>query len=155
MSLDDYYEKAAEAAMKKGASRYEASTLPFTPLPEPPSKEDSEKQGYSFKARMVGWPENVTPKHDEGKPRAGLVLGDFSRALLEVAKVGTFGAEKYSDHGWLSVEDNRARYLDALWRHLLAKEERDSESGYSHLAHVAWNALAVLELDLMGERSGT
>lgn len=42
------------------------------------------------------------------------------------------------------------RYLDALVRHLLAMvvdpDGLDPETGLPHLAHVAWNALAVLEL---------
>ena len=90
-------------------------------------------------------------KNDAGKIRPGLVLGDFANALTEVTKVGTFGAEKYSDHGWLSVPDGPARYEDAMLRHWLAAkrgEDIDSDSGLSHLAHFAWNALAILELEL-------
>ena len=33
---------------------------------------------------------------DAGKPRAGLVLMSFGNALMEVSRVGSFGAEKYS-----------------------------------------------------------
>ena len=84
-------------------------------------------------------------KLDNGKPRAGLVLRDFGNALLEVSEVGTFGAEKYTPHGWLSVKNGEERYLDAAMRHLLIKGS-DSESGIDHLAHAAWNILAVLEL---------
>lgn len=88
-------------------------------------------------------------KLDKGKPRAGLVLGGFSRALLAVADVGTFGAQKYTPHGWLSVPHGIERYTDAMVRHQLAEasgEQTDSESGLSHAAHAAWNALARLEL---------
>lgn len=90
-------------------------------------------------------------KLDNGKPRHGLVLGAFSNALTEVAKVGTFGANKYSDNGWLSVPNGLARYTDAMLRHHFAEaggEELDKESGLHHAAHRAWNALAVLELAL-------
>ena len=90
-------------------------------------------------------------KVDEGKPRVGLVLGDFSQALMEVAKVGTFGANKYSDSGWISVPDGINRYTDALGRHLLYEgkgESVDPDSGLQHAAHAAWNALARLELML-------
>jgi hypothetical protein len=62
--------------------------------------------------------------------------------------VGTFGADKYTLHGWLAVENGEERYMDALFRHLLADEETDAESDLPHLAHAAWNALAVLELHL-------
>lgn len=90
-------------------------------------------------------------KLDNGKPRHGLVLGAFSNALTEVAKVGTFGANKYSDNGWLSVPNGLARYTDAMLRHHFAEaggEELDEDSGLHHAAHRAWNALAVLELAL-------
>lgn len=91
-------------------------------------------------------------KHDTGKPRCSLVLGGFSHALLEVANVGTFGAQKYTDNGWLTVENGIERYSDALLRHLFAENDSltDHESDLLHAAHVAWNALARLEL-LLGE----
>lgn len=88
-------------------------------------------------------------KLDAGKLRAGLVLGDFARALEAVSAVGTFGAEKYTSHGWLSVPQGHERYNDAFMRHWLAREcgeENDPQSGLPHSAHIAWNALAILEL---------
>ena len=94
-------------------------------------------------------------KLDNGKPRHGLVLGAFAGALTEVAKVGTFGANKYSDNGWMSVPNGLARYTDAMLRHHFAEaggEELDDDSGLRHAAHRAWNALAVLELALRDKR---
>lgn len=87
-------------------------------------------------------------KLDGGKPRVGLVLFGFSRALTEVAKVGTYGAEKYSDNGWEQVPKGAERYTDALLRHLLkeATEDLDPDTELPHAAHTAWNALARLEL---------
>ena len=35
-------------------------------------------------------------KYDSEKPRLGLVLGAFARPLIEIGKVGTFGANKYA-----------------------------------------------------------
>lgn len=43
-------------------------------------------------------PSESGAKLDAGKPRLGLVLCGFARALQEVGKVGTFGAAKYSDN---------------------------------------------------------
>jgi hypothetical protein len=83
-------------------------------------------------------------KHDHGKTMAAL-LRDFSPALLQVADVGTFGAQKYARGNWLKVEDAKTRYDDALWRHLL-QHGKDPESGLDHLAHAAWNILALLTL---------
>ena len=88
-------------------------------------------------------------KDDKTKPMAGVLL-DFSRALQIVVDVGTYGAKKYTRRGWEHVEDAETRYLDAMMRHLLAMDVDpdglDKETGLPHLAHVAWNALAVLEL---------
>lgn len=93
-------------------------------------------------------------KYDDGKIRAGLVLGDFARALSAVARVGTFGADKYTDRGWLEVSQARERYTDAMLRHYLLEAsgiETDSDSKLHHDAHLAWNALARLDLRLRGE----
>jgi hypothetical protein len=87
-------------------------------------------------------------KETTGKPRAALVLGDFSRALLEVSKVGTYGANKYSDHGWTTTPNGIALYDDAMLRHWLyehAGQPTDPETNITHAAHTAWNALARLE----------
>lgn len=85
-------------------------------------------------------------KVDAGKVRMSLVLDGFKRALTEVGKVGTFGANKYSDNGWMEVENGIARYRDAMYRHLFATDYYDNQSGFSHMAHAAWNMLAMLEL---------
>lgn len=88
-------------------------------------------------------------KDDSVKPRTDLVLGGFSRALWEVSQVGTFGANKYTDNGWMEVPNGIERYLSALLRHYFKYrmgEVNDYESGLPHLSHMAWNALAVLEL---------
>lgn len=88
-------------------------------------------------------------KLDAGKLRAQLVLGDFATVLKQVCEVGTFGANKYSAHGWLSVTNAQERYADAMVRHWLAHssgEIVDADSGLPHLAHMAWNVLALIEL---------
>lgn len=95
-------------------------------------------------------------KFDAGKPRAGLMVGDFARALEAVAQVTTFGAGKYAPRSWRTVPQAAERYGDAFLRHIFkdAKGERlDPESGLPHLAHVAWNALALLELELGKEHA--
>ena len=90
-------------------------------------------------------------KLDAGKARCALVLGSFSRALQQVAAVGTFGANKYTDNGWQTVPNGEERYTDALYRHLLQEGRGqlcDADSSMLHAAHAAWNALARLELML-------
>ncbi len=89
-------------------------------------------------------------KLDAGKPRVDLVLGDFSRALIAVSEVGTYGAQKYTDRGWLAVDSGEQRYTAAMLRHWLfeAQGEVLDVSGLLHSAQIAWNALARLELAL-------
>lgn len=89
-------------------------------------------------------------KLDAGKPMVGLIVSGMPRALMAVAGVGTYGATKYTLNGWLHVPDGHRRYTDAMMRHLLMEqiEPHDHESGLLHAAHVAWNALARLELML-------
>ena len=84
-------------------------------------------------------------KSDAGKFRPSLVPSALVRA---VAAVREFGCAKYHDpENWRMVE--KQRYVDALYRHLLAYvdgEETDPESGLPHMAHIACNAAFILEL---------
>jgi hypothetical protein len=85
-------------------------------------------------------------KLDAGKVRGQLVLGGFARALWEVCKVGTFGAQKYTPNGWKLLEIERIE--DAKVRHWLQDGmglELDEETEYLHAAHEAWGALARLD----------
>lgn len=94
-------------------------------------------------------------KHDTGKPIAGIMFEDFPNALSGVCDVATFGANKYKRSSWKTVSDAHQRYSDALARHLLAKgkgEVNDPESGLSHSYHIAWNALAIAELEALNAR---
>lgn len=96
-------------------------------------------------------PNDPGAKLDQGKNRLGLVLFGFARALQAVGRVGTYGAKKYSDNGWMQVPDGERRYTDALMRHLMkeaAGEEKDTDTDLLHASHAAWNALARLELML-------
>lgn len=88
-------------------------------------------------------------KLDAGKLRPALVLGGFAAAVQAMVKVGSDGARKYTDNGWKTVPNGKARYEDALLRHLLAHlsgEVLDPESGSPHISHCMWNAAAIYEL---------
>ena len=94
-------------------------------------------------------------KDDAEKPRLGMVLMGFSKALAAVGDVGTYGAKKYSPNGWTHVPGGYERYTDAMFRHLLDDPDGDAndpESDLPHAAHAAWNALARLELMLRDEK---
>lgn len=96
-------------------------------------------------------------KLDAGKEPMRLILHGMPRALLAVGQVGAYGADKYTENGWMQVPDGVARYTDAMFRHALQEgiEARDEESGLWHAAQVAWNALARLELMLREEHTPT
>jgi Domain of unknown function (DUF5664) len=92
-------------------------------------------------------------KFDAGKaPIARGFLDCFPRAIEAVATVSQAGYEKYKKWaGWRDVENAEIRYRDALARHLLSDAVYDNGSGGTgcmHLAQVAWNALALLDLYL-------
>lgn len=93
-------------------------------------------------------------KYDGGKVRPSLILDDMRNALNAVMQVAEFGAEKYSAGGWQFVDNGKERYRDAKFRHALNPAgRRDDESGLLHLAHEAWNALALLELQIRDENA--
>ncbi len=83
-------------------------------------------------------------KNDSEKPRVELLS---SIALIEIAKVMTFGAKKYDSHNWRGGIA-WSRVLGAALRHLLAflgGESKDPETGLSHLAHLACCTMFLLE----------
>lgn len=105
-------------------------------------------------------------KADTGKSRWTLLLDcaeGCGRAVRAVVRVLNFavrpvaeGGKGYVPHSWRQVPDARTRYEDALHRHLDAirdGETHDAESGESHWAHVATNALFLLELDNPKEKT--
>lgn len=87
-------------------------------------------------------------KFDGNKTEYGLVP---ALALEEIAKVLTFGAQKYERDNWKKVPDSKRRYFDALQRHLWAYkrgEKFDPESGLHHLAHAGCCLMFLYEHDV-------
>ena len=119
--------------------------------------------GYRSIYDIVDWnyrePETITPnhpdlsywdngfiKHDKGKSMISLIEPKFIEGLAEVM---TQGATKYGRDNWQECKEPH-RYLDALLRHTLKYwdgEKVDTESGKSHLYHIAFNAMALDYLD--------
>jgi hypothetical protein len=84
---------------------------------------------------------------DDGKPRVDLIP---TTAIFALADVLTYGAKKYDVHNWEKGMAWHKLYGSAL-RHLLSwwsGEDRDSESGLPHLAHAAFNILALHDYQL-------
>lgn len=91
-------------------------------------------------------------KADTGKNRLELLPYD---ALAEVGKVLTLGASKYGDRNWEKGIDY-GRVYAALQRHVTAwwqGQDVDPETGLSHMAHCAANALFLLAYERRGRRS--
>ena len=88
-------------------------------------------------------------KYDSGKPRPTLLFRGLAHGISLIIKVLDYGAKKYKPDSWQTVPNAEVRYQDALLRHVLAwqgGEVVDDESKLPHLAHIACNALFLLEL---------
>jgi len=84
---------------------------------------------------------------DGQKARYDLIPPD---ALEVLARVYTVGAIKYSDRNW-ERGMTWGRCFSSLMRHAWAwarGEDTDLETGLPHMAHVAWNALALVTYQL-------
>lgn len=96
-------------------------------------------------------------KLDAGKiPVFRGLIDYFPNACMAVAEVSQKGAEKYTWKGWIDVPDGQLRYTDAVGRHLIKEcleGEIDPDFGLLHAAHLAWNAMARLELKLMEKKN--
>jgi hypothetical protein len=87
--------------------------------------------------RNAGYPDN-NPKTalGEAKPK---ISSTPTVGIREMGKVFELGAKKYGRYNWRLHQVSATVYYDAAWRHLSAwfdGEDRDPESGVSHLAHV-------------------
>lgn len=81
------------------------------------------------------------------------MISDFHLALLSVTEVTEFGNRKHgTPGGWRNVLGFKRVYQNAKARHALSglvdEGGLDRESGLPHLAHEAWNALALLQNEL-------
>ena len=83
-------------------------------------------------------------KFDQEKPRLDLLA---SKALLEMSKLMTKGADKYGSQNWRQGLE-WSRVFAAVQRHLLAwndGETDDPETGINHLAHAGCGIMFLLE----------
>ncbi len=85
-------------------------------------------------------------KFDQNKLPLNLLS---TEAMNQTAAVLKFGAQKYAEHNW-RAGFAWSRPLAAAMRHLTAfndGEDRDPESGLSHLAHAACCIMFLLEFE--------
>ena len=79
---------------------------------------------------------------DEGKTRWDLMPWE---CLDEIAQVFTFGCTKYAERNWENGI-HTGRLIGSAFRHIyewLMGRDTDKESGIHHLAHAAWNIMAI------------
>lgn len=104
----------------------------------------SDKVVKEWRQRTMSEPTGV--KHDQGKPDMSLLS---NIALVKVAQVMTFGKQKYSANNWRGGFA-WSRPLAAAARHLFAYiggEDKDPETGLSHLAHASCCLMFLLEFE--------
>ncbi len=94
--------------------------------------------------------ETITTSETGG--RKGAKAQQFSQiptsSLMALAETYSYGASKYSRFNFRNGYDYSLSY-DALQRHAWAwngDEDCDPESGLNHMAHVAWHALNLLQM---------
>lgn len=91
----------------------------------------------------------MSRKDDAHKLHPSYILSQMPQAFEAVIEVADYGAKKYSPNGWKEVPQGQERYKEALLRHVLAYAAGniiDVESNKQHLAHAAWNCLAIMQL---------
>lgn len=85
-------------------------------------------------------------KFDDGKCRLDLIPFD---CLWELAKVYSFGAQKYADHNWRKGM-SFSRIIGAILRHIfkyIMGESKDPETNCHHLAHAVWGMFTLMSFD--------
>lgn len=91
----------------------------------------------------------------ENKPRFNLIS---YAALGEIAKVASMGAAKHGENDWRTGGNDHSplttsQAFDAMMRHIAHLTEGktlvDHESGLLIAAHIAWNAMAIIEIQLL------
>lgn len=96
-------------------------------------------------------------------PLGTMILTQFPKALMEVARCTAAGNVKYKkfDEDWLNfsrVENPKFQYTNAALRHLMEAEThtfnedmKEYDPKVRHLAQSAWNLLCRLEVELREE----
>lgn len=88
-------------------------------------------------------------KHDTGKDPWHLVPWDAVRAIVMIL---AFGARKYAARNW-ELGMDWSRCFSACQRHMLSwwqGEDKDPETGYSHLWHAGCCILFLIAYELRG-----
>jgi len=107
---------------------------------------------------------NYKRSEDEEKQMGQLTAGRFNEgktrhdllapwALDQIARVYTYGTQKYDDDNWWKGLKWKKDVFGCILRHIwkwFRGEINDDESGLHHLAHAAWNCMALMEYERNG-----
>lgn len=90
--------------------------------------------------------EEVFTEHELAQ-RWDLLCAEWTTKLAEVY---AHGAIKYEDNNWQKVASGKERYYAALNRHLddgVVGNHYDTDSGFLHWYHAAWNCIALMWIE--------
>ena len=111
---------------------------------------------YSIKTNKISEQESVIIKAKKEHEVDGVIKPKYSlmpqKALLEVAKVFTYGEHKYDAYNY-SKGEYVTTYIDAAMRHInafLCNEDIDKETKTNHLVNAAADILMTLDNILNG-----
>ena len=85
-------------------------------------------------------------RFDDKKPRFDLIP---TYPMFQLARLFAFGTKKYAERNWEKGMP-WSKVIAPLQRHLcnwMAGEDNDDETGLSHMIHVAWNAMVLVEYE--------
>lgn len=103
------------------------------------TKEEEDQLGKGIGARF-----------SDGKIRHDLIP---PWPIEQIALIYSFGVRKYSENNWWGGLRWRKDVFGCILRHIwkwCRGEKNDKESGLHHLAHAAWNCIALMEYERNG-----
>lgn len=87
---------------------------------------------------------NPGMKFDGEKVRFDLIPAEPE---YQLARLYTYGAQKYEDNSWQKVDNGQERYYAAMRRHInwwRRGVDIDEDFGMHHMVHAAWCSIAIL-----------
>lgn len=103
----------------------------------------------SLRYKISPQSKNEGVKYNSNKPKLSMLFIQFPDALKAIVKCSEYGHEKYKEFdkdflNFKKVEGGSKAFADSGLRHRI--EKGLDESGLPHQYHVAWNALAELQM---------
>jgi hypothetical protein len=98
---------------------------------------------FTFIEKPIGYTEKIKLVNEKDWCLLAACLLEELDDWADVARVFHEGAEKHGDNNWQSVVNGKARYEDALCRHLLEDGVNEKDFGLPHIAHAIWNFIAL------------